>query len=95
MSVSRAFDTAQFVPVPANVNDGVVVAAVGPPFTTKFTQLLVDAPSDGNTYGRNNANWVVVTGGGGGGGIADAPNDGTAYVRQSAAWTNILDAGTF
>jgi len=30
------------------------------------TGLISEAPEDGNTYGRNNANWVQVTGGGGG-----------------------------
>jgi hypothetical protein len=29
---------------------------------------ITDAPADGNTYGRNDNSWVVVTGGGGGGG---------------------------
>ena len=41
MSATRAFDLALFVPAPTNVDDGVVVDAFGPPFTTKFTPLVV------------------------------------------------------
>ena len=41
MTVTRAFDLAQFVATPANVNDGVVVSALGPPFTTQFKPLVV------------------------------------------------------
>jgi hypothetical protein len=33
---------------------------------TDLGNYIEDAPSDGNTYGRNNAAWTVVTGGGGG-----------------------------
>jgi hypothetical protein len=51
---------------------------------------ISDAPSDGNTYGRNNAAWVVVSAGGGG--ISDAPSDGTPYVRQSLGWVSEFDA---
>jgi hypothetical protein len=40
MSATKAFDLALFVPVPANVNDGVVVASLGPPFATKFAPLV-------------------------------------------------------
>ena len=96
MTTSRAFDLALFVGTPANVNDGPVVATMGPPFTTKFSPLVTEAPSDGNTYGRNNMTWVVVTTGvSGGGGIPDAPSDGTSYVRQDGIWINTLDSGTF
>ena len=41
MSVTRAFDLAQFVATPANVQDGVVVNSLGPPFTTQFAPLVV------------------------------------------------------
>ena len=55
-----------------------------------------DAPSDGQTYGRNNAAWVVASsgggGGGGGGGITEAPTDGTSYARKSAAWAHLSHA---
>jgi hypothetical protein len=44
-----------------------------------------DAPIDGLIYGRQDAEWVEVTGGGGGG-IPDAPNDANAYVRSALAW---------
>ena len=47
-----------------------------------------DAPTDGQTYGRNSATWVVASGGPGGG-IADAPSDGTSYARNTAAWTHL------
>ena len=41
MTMSRAFDLAQWVNEPANVNDGVVVSALGPPFTGAFKPLVV------------------------------------------------------
>ena len=40
MSLSRAFDLAQWVGQPANVGDGVVVSAVGPPFQGQFAPLV-------------------------------------------------------
>jgi hypothetical protein len=42
---------------------------------------IPEAPLDGQLYGRESANWVVVP--------ADAPNDGTAYARKSAAWAHL------
>ncbi len=41
-----------------------------------------DAPSDGKTYGRNDAAWVATSSGG----IPEAPTDGALYGRASAAW---------
>ena len=41
-----------------------------------------DAPSNGTTYGRNNAAWVATSSGG----ISEAPTDGALYGRESAAW---------
>ena len=38
--MTKAFDLALFVPAPTNVGDGVVVAALGPPFTTQFAPLV-------------------------------------------------------
>lgn len=46
---------------------------------------LLEAPTDGQIYGRKNSAWAVVTGGGGGG-IPEAPTDGALYGRQSSAW---------
>jgi hypothetical protein len=43
-----------------------------------------EAPSDAQTYGRNNKTWVVI-----GGGIADAPNNGIRYARKNVGWDNI------
>ena len=40
MSATKAFDLALFVPTPANVGDGVVVSALGPPFGTQFAPLV-------------------------------------------------------
>jgi hypothetical protein len=46
-----------------------------------------DAPSDGQTYGRNNAAWSIVTGGSGGGGatvlVSDTPPTG---APTNALW---------
>jgi hypothetical protein len=44
-----------------------------------------EAPIDGLTYGRKDAEWVEVSGGGGGG-IPDAPNNANAYVRSALSW---------
>lgn len=41
--MTKAFDLALFVPAPANVGDGVVVSALGPPFATQFAPLVVGA----------------------------------------------------
>jgi hypothetical protein len=43
---------------------------------------IPEAPLDGQLYGREAANWVVIP--------ADAPNDGTAYARKSDAWAHLL-----
>jgi hypothetical protein len=68
MSVSRAFDLAQFVNVPANVNDGVVVSALGPPFTTQFKPVVTSINS-GVTVGAsvpaaNAQNQILISGAG-------------------------------
>ena len=44
---------------------------------------IPEAPVDGQLYGRENANWVVVPPAG----ISDAPVDGNEYSRKNAAWT--------
>ena len=48
---------------------------------------IPDAPTDGQTYGRNTATWVVVSGGGG---VSDAPADGTLYARVNPTWRHIV-----
>ena len=50
-----------------------------------------DAPADNNTYGRNNNNWVQITGGSGGG-IPDAPIDDILYGRKNGTWDKIPDS---
>jgi len=47
--------------------------------------FVPEAPIDGLTYGRKDAEWVEVTGGGGGG-IPEAPNNANAYVRSALSW---------
>lgn len=42
---------------------------------------ILDAPSDGNYYGRRNAAWSPV--------LPEAPIDGQVYGRQSLSWTPI------
>lgn len=49
-----------------------------------------EAPSDGEIYGRQDGEWVVVSNDGGGGGIADAPADGKTYARKDAAWVQMV-----
>lgn len=41
MTATRAFDLALFVGAPSNVNDGVLVSAIGPPFTAAFKPVVV------------------------------------------------------
>ena len=50
-----------------------------------------DAPADNNTYGRNNNNWVQITGGSGGG-IPEAPIDDILYGRKNGNWDKIPDS---
>lgn len=52
---------------------------------------IPDAPSDGNTYGRRDGSWSVITGGTGS--VPEAPNDGQNYVRRSLGW-HVLPAST-
>jgi hypothetical protein len=63
---TRAFDTALFVPVPANVGDGVVVTGLGAPFTTAFAPL-VQGTKPGITVGAsmpaaNAQNQILISG---------------------------------
>ncbi len=48
---------------------------------------IPDAPSDGITYGRNNAQWVQVSSG-----IPDAPSNGLIYGRQNATWVQVVSS---
>jgi hypothetical protein len=64
--MTKAFDLALFVPVPANLNDGVVVSALGPPFATQFKPLVVGA-QPGVTLGAsmpaaNAQNQILLSG---------------------------------
>ena len=52
MTATRAFDLALWVPTPANVGDGVVVNALGPPFTSTFAPL-VQGTKPGITIGNS------------------------------------------
>jgi hypothetical protein len=52
MTATRAFDLALWVPTPANVGDGVVVNALGPPFTSVFAPLVVGS-KPGVTVGNS------------------------------------------
>jgi len=79
MTVTRAFDTAQFVPVPANVNDGVVVSALGPPFTTAF-KPVVTSVNPGVTVGAS----VPAATAPGQALVSDAGNNWTAAASASS-----------
>lgn len=69
MSASRAFDLALWVPsTPSNPGDGVLVAAVGPPFASGFAPL-VQGVKPGITVGAsmpaaNAANQILLSGAG-------------------------------
>jgi hypothetical protein len=65
---TRAFDVAMFVPTPANVGDGVVVNALGPPFTSQFAPLA-QGTKPGITVGAsmpaaNAQNQILISGAG-------------------------------
>ena len=47
--------------------------------------LSIDAPSDGQIYGRMDAQWAAITPGAPP--IVDAPQDGTLYGRLDGGWT--------
>ena len=68
MTMSRAFDLAQWVNEPANVNDGVVVSALGPPFTSAFKPLVVGAQPGvvvGSSVPAANAQGQIIVSGAG------------------------------
>ena len=48
-----------------------------------------EAPTDGETYARNNATWVSISDSSG---IPDAPVDGVMYGRQDGEWDAVADA---
>lgn len=57
-------------------------------YSTKIHKIsggIADAPADGQTYGRNNGNWVVVSNEGGGGGGTAEVNILDIYGRISSA----------
>ena len=68
MSATRAFDLALWVPTPANVGDGVVVNALGPPFTSAFAPLVQGSKPGvvvGNSMPAANAqNQILISGAG-------------------------------
>jgi hypothetical protein len=47
-----------------------------------------EAPLDGSQYGRQSANWTVISGGGGG--ITEPP-DSKTYGRKNGAWDDLTD----
>jgi hypothetical protein len=52
--------------------------------------LAPEAPTDGETYARNNKTWVSISDSAG---IPDAPVDGLQYGRQDGEWTEV-ESGT-
>lgn len=45
-------------------------------------KYFLEAPNDGNTYGRKNLGWVTITSGG----FGPPPTDGSPYVGLNGAW---------
>lgn len=56
-------------------------------FKIVLANFTEEAPDDGNSYVRQNKEWVA--GGGGGGGIPEAPEDGKIYGRKDATWVEV------
>lgn len=82
MSATKAFDLALFVPAPANVNDGVVVSAIGPPFVTAFKPLVVGSKPgvtvNADVPAANAQGQIMVSGAGPGFGWGLATNPAAA-----------------
>ena len=57
---------------------------------TEIAKKVDDAPNDGETYARNNKNWVSISDSSG---IPDAPVDGLMYGRKDGDWNTVADAG--
>lgn len=60
-------------------------------FKIVLANFTEEAPDDGNSYVRQNKEWVA--GGGGGGGIPEAPVDGKIYGRKDATWVEVSGGG--
>jgi hypothetical protein len=90
-----AFTAGIILATPANLNlgggsPGNVLTAGASPGQVEWSPSgggIPDAPTDGQTYGRNTGTWVVVSGGGG---ISDSPADGTLYGRVNPSWRHIV-----
>lgn len=73
---------------------GLSVTGIGITFadsTTQTTAGIGDAPSDSQTYGRNNGAWTVVSGGGGGGSGTLTYSSPYIYDTATASNINVLD----
>ena len=55
---------------------------------TEIATKISDAPTDGETYARNNQSWVSISDTSG---VPDAPVDGQMYGRQDGEWEVIDD----
>ena len=90
-----AFTTGIILATPTNLNLGggspgnvlTAGATAGQVVWAPQSGGIPDAPTDGQTYGRNTGTWVVVSGGSG---ISDSPADGTLYGRVNPAWRHIV-----
>ena len=56
---------------------------------TEIAKKVNDAPTDGETYARNNETWVSISDSSG---IPDAPVDGSMYGRKDGEWDVVADA---
>ena len=55
----------------------------------EIAKKVNDAPTDGETYARNNETWVSISDSSG---IPDAPVDGAMYGRKDGEWDVVADA---
>ena len=55
----------------------------------EIAKKVNDAPTDGETYARNNETWVSISDSSG---IPDAPVDGSMYGRKDGEWDVVADA---
>jgi hypothetical protein len=62
--------------------DATTQSTAGYPANSNPSGFLTDAPTDGATYGRNNAVWSQIISG-----VPEAPSDGSTYARVNATWS--------
>ena len=83
---SISINAFQPLTAPEFIGDGAKITNID----AELNNLAPEAPTDGDTYARNNKTWVSIAGSSG---IPDAPVDGLMYGRKNGEWDTVADAG--